>query len=180
MPHFFLRLVPPRPTFATDMTAEEREVMVRHADYLSSLVDKGIGVAFGPVFDPEGAWGLGILEAADEAAARALTDKDPVVIAGIARYEVLPMRLPFLRKRTIELPNELYRRAMTEAAASGRTLDVLVEQGLRLVLKSRRRKRSADLAKLMERACSIVDSGVSDLASNPRHLAGFGQRVRNR
>ena len=98
MPHFFLRLIPPRPTFATDMTATEREVMGAHAAYLSSLVDKEIGIAFGPVFDPEGAWGLGIVEAANEAEARALTEKDPVVIAGIARYEVLPMRLSFLRK----------------------------------------------------------------------------------
>jgi uncharacterized protein len=98
MPHFFLRLIPPRPTFATDMTPGEREVMAAHAAYLSGLIDKGIGVAFGPVFDPAGAWGMGIVEAADEAAARALTDKDPVVIAGIGRYEIAPMRLSFHRK----------------------------------------------------------------------------------
>ena len=98
MPHFFLRLVPPRPSFAEDMTAEEGEVMGRHADYLSRLVEAGPGVAFGPVFDPEGAWGMGIVEAADEAEARTLTDNDPVVVAGIARYEVLPMRLSFARK----------------------------------------------------------------------------------
>jgi uncharacterized protein YciI len=98
MPHFFLKLVPPRPTFAEDMTEEEREAMGRHAAYLSGLVDKGIGVAFGPVFDPTGAWGLGIVEAEDEAAARALTEGDPVVVAGIGRYEITPMRLGFLRK----------------------------------------------------------------------------------
>lgn len=99
MPHFFLRLIPPRPTFATDMTAEEREAMTAHAAYLSGLVDKGTGVAFGPVFDPNGAWGLGIVEAADEAEAGALADGDPVVIAGIGRYEITPMRLSFLRKQ---------------------------------------------------------------------------------
>ena len=98
MPHFFLRLVPPRPTFANDMTEAEREVMGRHADYLSSLVDRRIGVAFGPVFDPAGAWGLGIIEAADEGQARALADGDPVVVAGIGRYDIMPMRLSFLRR----------------------------------------------------------------------------------
>lgn len=98
MPHFFLRLVPPRPTFAEDMTAEEGEVMGRHADYLKGLVDAGPGVAFGPVFDPAGAWGLGIVEAADEAEARRMTDADPIVVAGIARYDVVPMRLSFARK----------------------------------------------------------------------------------
>jgi uncharacterized protein YciI len=98
MPHFFLRLVPPRPTFANDMTEAEREVMGRHADYLSGLVDRHIGVAFGPVFDPAGAWGLGIIEAADEAQARALADGDPIVIAGIGRYDIAPMRLSFLHR----------------------------------------------------------------------------------
>ena len=98
MAHFFLRLVPPRPTFADDMDEREREAMGRHAAYLSELIDKGTGVAFGPVFDPKGAWGMGIVEAEDETAARALTANDPVVLAGIGRYEVFPMRLSMLRK----------------------------------------------------------------------------------
>src|SRR5262245_32578563 len=45
MPHFFLRLIPPRPSFATDMTAEERQVMAAHADYLERLTADAI--AFG-------------------------------------------------------------------------------------------------------------------------------------
>jgi hypothetical protein len=45
-------------------------------------------------------WGLGIIEAADEAEARALTDKDPVVTAGIGRYEICPMRLSIVRPAT--------------------------------------------------------------------------------
>jgi uncharacterized protein YciI len=97
MPHFFLKLIPPRPTFATDMSAAEQAAMSKHADYLVSLVEQGIGVAFGPVFDPNGIYGMGIVEAADEAAARQLTDDDPVVKAGIGRYEISPMRLSMLR-----------------------------------------------------------------------------------
>ena len=41
---------------------------------------------------------MGIVEAADEAEARAVTDKDPVVAAGIGRYEIFPMRLSITRK----------------------------------------------------------------------------------
>jgi uncharacterized protein len=93
VPHFFLKLIPPRPTFAEDMNEAEREVMGRHAEYLAGLLMKGTGLAFGPVFDPAGVFGMGIVEAEDEAAARAITDNDPVVLAGIGRYEVFPMRL---------------------------------------------------------------------------------------
>lgn len=91
MPHFFLKLIPPRPTFAQDLSEAEREVMGRHADYLASLLRNGTGVAFGPVMDPAGVYGMGIIEAADEAEARAMTDKDPVT--SIAHYEIFPMRL---------------------------------------------------------------------------------------
>jgi uncharacterized protein YciI len=100
MAHFFLRLIPPRPTFAVDMDPTEAEVMKAHAAYLTGLAEKGIGFAFGPVFEADGVWGLGIIEAADEAEARALTDKDPVVTAGIGRYEICPMRLSIVRPAT--------------------------------------------------------------------------------
>jgi len=93
MPHFFLKLIPPRPTFAEDMNEAEQEAMGRHADYLASLLKSGTGVAFGPVLDPQGIFGMGIVEAEDGAAARAITDDDPVVLAGIGRYEIFPMRL---------------------------------------------------------------------------------------
>jgi uncharacterized protein YciI len=93
MPHFFLKLIPPRPDFPTSMSDAERETMGRHADYLAGLLKSRVGTAFGPVFDPAGAFGIGIVEAADERAARALTDNDPAVMAGIGRYEIFPMRL---------------------------------------------------------------------------------------
>jgi uncharacterized protein YciI len=92
VPHFFLKL-PPRPTFVADMTEAERAAMQRHADYLAAQLQNGTGVAFGPVFDPAGAFGMGIVEAADEAAARAITDQDPAVMEGVGRYEIYPMRL---------------------------------------------------------------------------------------
>lgn len=54
-------------------------------------------------------------------------------------------------KTAIEIPDELYRRAKSEAALRGRKLRNLVEEGLRLVLegprKTRRRPSLAGLAK---------------------------------
>jgi hypothetical protein len=76
-------------------------------------------------------------------------------------------------KTTVEIPDELYRRAKAEAALGGRKLKDLIEEGLRLVLAAPRKIRQRpSLAGLTKRARGIIDSGISDLASNPRHLAG--------
>ena len=52
MPHYFLKLNPCRPTFAQDMTNEERAIMQQHVGYWSDLMNKGLVVVFGPVLDP--------------------------------------------------------------------------------------------------------------------------------
>ena len=84
-------------------------------------------------------------------------------------------------KTTIEVPEELYRRAKAEAALSGRKLKDLVEEGLRHVLdKPGKARGKPSLAGLMKRARGMVDSGVPDLATNPKHLAGFGRDGRHR
>ena len=78
-------------------------------------------------------------------------------------------------KTTVEMPDELYRRAKAEAALRGRRLKDLVEEGLRLVLDEKRSPpRRSTLAAKMKSARGMIDSGVSDLATNPRHLKGFG------
>jgi hypothetical protein len=82
-------------------------------------------------------------------------------------------------KTTVEVPDELYRRAKAEAALRGRKLRDLVEEGLRLVLEERRTaRRQPSLAGLMKRARGKINSNVPDLASNPAHLAGFGRDAR--
>jgi len=66
-------------------------------------------------------------------------------------------------KITVEVSDDLYRRAKAEAALRGRKLKDLVEEGLRLVLKapdSKRRRLS--LAELMKGARGVVDSRQSD------------------
>ncbi len=84
-------------------------------------------------------------------------------------------------KTTVEMPDELYRRAKAEAALRGRKLKDLVEEGLRLVLDTPAEgRRRPSLAKLMKSGNGVVDSGMPDLASNPKHLAGFGRSARHR
>jgi hypothetical protein len=82
-------------------------------------------------------------------------------------------------KTTVELPDDLYRRAKAEAALRGRKLRDLVEEGLRLVLENPPNTRQKPrLAALLKRARGMIDSGIPDLASNPEHLAGLGRRAR--
>jgi uncharacterized protein YndB with AHSA1/START domain/uncharacterized protein YciI len=89
---FLLRLIAPRATFAQDMNADERALMAEHGKYLRSQLAAGNVVAFGPVLDPAGAWGLGLVRANDESSARALTASDPVILSKRGfRYEVLPI-----------------------------------------------------------------------------------------
>ena len=82
-------------------------------------------------------------------------------------------------KTTVELPEELFRRAKAEAALRGHKFKDLIEEGLRLVLQTPRNQPARpSLVKLMKSARGVVDSGVPDLASNPKHLKGFGRESR--
>jgi hypothetical protein len=84
-------------------------------------------------------------------------------------------------KTTIEVPDDLYRRAKAEAALRGRKLKDLVEEGLRLVLETPRSTgRPPSLSGLMKGAHGVIASGVPDLGSNPEHLAGLGRNARDR
>jgi uncharacterized protein YciI len=99
MSTFVFRLIAPRPTFALDMTDEERDIMGRHAAYWQPFVDSGQMVVFGPVLDSTGSWGLGVIEAEDEDELRAFAAGDPVVTTATAQIEVGKMLAGFVRPR---------------------------------------------------------------------------------
>ncbi len=66
--------------------------MQQHAAYAKEMADKGIALVFGPVADPAGAWGLGIVECDDESGVKAFIENDPVIRSNIgAEYKVFPM-----------------------------------------------------------------------------------------
>jgi uncharacterized protein YciI len=91
MPLYFLcKLISPRPSFPQDMSAEERAVMEEHVRYWTARMAEGTALLFGPVLDPAGPWGLGIVRVEDETALQRLQEKDPAIRAGL-RYEAFPM-----------------------------------------------------------------------------------------
>jgi uncharacterized protein YciI len=98
MPHFFLRLNGPRPTFPADITDAERAVMSEHGVYWRGLTDQGKSIVFGPVLDPRGVFGMAVVEVANEAEARALADGDPTTRAKLGSWDVLTMPVATVRR----------------------------------------------------------------------------------
>jgi uncharacterized protein YciI len=93
MPHFFCKLVAPRPSFPFDMNDDEKALMGRHAEYWAQMCSAGKVLVYGPVLDPNGAFGMGVFEGADEADVQRSLDADPALQANIGfRIEITPMR----------------------------------------------------------------------------------------
>ena len=93
MPHFFCKLIAPRPSFPFDMNESEKALMNEHAAYWAGMCKEGAVLVFGPVIDSNGPYGMGIFEGTDENEIKRRTDADPVVKAGIGfKVEITPMR----------------------------------------------------------------------------------------
>ena len=97
MTTFVLRLTGPRPNFALDLSDEERAVMERHGAHWQPWIESGRMVAFGPVLDPSGSWGLAVVQAETEDEVRAHVASDPAVTSGTARMEIGTMLAGFVR-----------------------------------------------------------------------------------
>jgi uncharacterized protein YciI len=85
---FLFRLIPPRADFAQTMTESEQAAMADHQEYWQQLLHDGRVVVYGPVADPEGVWGMGVLRAADRAEVLEIAEADPSVTAGVNTFEV--------------------------------------------------------------------------------------------
>ncbi|HEY3405789.1 MAG TPA: YciI family protein [Ohtaekwangia sp.] len=90
---FFLKLNPPRPTFMQDMSAEEKAIMQKHVAYWTSLLEEGTAIVFGPVFDPKGGYGTGVVSVDNEDHLNRIIENDPAT--GLNNYEFYPMRAVF-------------------------------------------------------------------------------------
>ena len=95
MKTWFVRLIPPRPTFLQDMTESEQKLMQEHFVYLKDLYSKGVLIFGGPVLEPKGVYGVLVLEAPSEDEARAIASADPSVKSGMNRIELAEMRVAF-------------------------------------------------------------------------------------
>ena len=92
MKYYFYRLQVSRPTFLSDMNGEEKALMQKHNAYLQDLLAKKKAIVFGPVADPAGLWGAGVLQLDDVEDAQALMDADPIIQENIGfSCKLLPM-----------------------------------------------------------------------------------------
>lgn len=87
--HFAIKLLPCRPDFAQTMTEDERAIMQQHIAYWKQYMDQGIMLIFGPVLDPKGAYGFGIIAVDSEDQISGLLNNDPA--SKINKYEYYPM-----------------------------------------------------------------------------------------
>jgi hypothetical protein len=63
-----------------------------HSVYWRGKLAEGKAIAIGPVADPAGGWGVGILRVSGAQEAQVLTDGDPAMLADKGfRLEVFPM-----------------------------------------------------------------------------------------
>lgn len=92
---------PPREDFAETMTAEEESVWDTHFENLKRLHAEGTLILAGPTLGRVNT-GITIIEAPDEATARSIMERDPVIAGGYARGELRPMRVSLLRGRTAD------------------------------------------------------------------------------
>ena len=76
--------------------------MMEHVGYWSKLAEQGKVLAFGPVDDPRGAYGIGIVLAENHSEAERLRDDDPAIRSphGFST-EIAPMR-------RLVTPNDIY------------------------------------------------------------------------
>lgn len=88
---WFVKLMAPRPSFAFDMTPDEGEIMKAHSGYWRQKLASGEVIAFGPVNDPSGPFGLGVIRAG-ASALKEFQDNDPAILSNRGfRYETYPM-----------------------------------------------------------------------------------------
>lgn len=88
--YYALKLIPSRPDFAMTMTDDERAIMGAHVAYWTELMNKGKVVVFGPVMDPNGVYGFGVISADSDEEVTGFIAGDPA--GKINKYEYYPMR----------------------------------------------------------------------------------------
>lgn len=87
---YVLKLNPPRPDFPMTMTDDERKIMIQHINFWKPFLDDGSMLIMGPVMDPEGMYGLGIVAVDNEEQVKEFIRNDPA--SAINTYEYYPIK----------------------------------------------------------------------------------------
>jgi len=94
--HYLLRMEPVRQDLTPqNLTEAEHAVIAKHAVYLQSLIQQGKLTLAGQALDPNGFWGIIIVNASGAEAATAILNGDPAVQAKIFRGRVIPFRIVY-------------------------------------------------------------------------------------
>ena len=98
MPEWIYFIHPPRDDFAATMSADEIRAWGEHFERLQRMLADGTLILAGPTLGRVNT-GIAIIDAPDEAAARALMEADPAIAGGFARGELREFRVSLLRGR---------------------------------------------------------------------------------
>ena len=78
-------------------------------------------------------------------------------------------------KATLDIPDELYRKVKAKSALEGRRVrEVAIALFSEWVGPPTSPPNAPTAYDLLRDGVGIVESGVADLATNPKHLEGFG------
>ena len=79
-----------------------------------------------------------------------------------------------MKTLVLRIPDELETRLEVLASRRGKTKSAIARD---VLSRGVRRRRADDLSvfDLMRDQIAIIETGVGDLASNPKHLEGFGR-----
>ncbi len=89
--YYFVKLIPPRPDFAFTMSDDEKLIMNEHSLFWRDLLEKGICIVYGPVFEPDIAYGIGIVIEKSGKLVKNIIYNDPSVKKGLNRIEMFRM-----------------------------------------------------------------------------------------
>jgi hypothetical protein len=78
---------------------------------------------------------------------------------------------------TIEIPDDLYRKVQAKSAQQGRPVQDVAVELLGAWVDDAQPPEVAEpsVGELMGDLCGLIDSGVTDLSTNPAHLEGLGR-----
>lgn len=97
--HFFYKLIAPRPDFHTTMSESEQAAMGEHMSYWANLFQTGVVAVYGPVFDPQGVYGMAVLEVENPEQANLIHENDPAVLSGVCTAALVPMQAGMIRQK---------------------------------------------------------------------------------
>lgn len=80
-------------------------------------------------------------------------------------------------KVTIEIPDDLYRKVKARSALEGRSVRAAAVELFQRWLKEKPGKEKGFVSAydMMKDVIGSMDSGITDLSTNPKHMEGFGE-----